>query len=118
MDPNRNSKEACDNQNDDCMRAYTDFHNHIVNHFVTDFMMNNNKKFRQGLVLDIHGQSHAIGWIELGYMLTAEDLEANTLNSEKYLIKSSLRNLALSKKYSLEELLRGRWYKKCFIDFN
>lgn len=108
MDPNRVREEACDNQEDDCTTVYLDFHGFIEKDFVFQFMTDVSNQFRQSLIVDVHGQSHAKGWIELGYLLTSIELdEADTLNSDSFLMKSSLRNLALSKNDSLEELVRG-----------
>lgn len=108
MDPNRVREEACNNQEDDCTTAYLDFHEFIEKDFVFQFMTDDSNQFRQSLIVDVHGQSHAKGWIELGYLLTSIELdEADTLNCDSYLMKSSLRNLAISKNDSLEELVRG-----------
>lgn len=115
MDPNRVKEEACDNREDDCTTAYSDFHEFIVKDFVSEFMTYNDEQFSQSLIVDIHGQSHAKGWIELGYLLKSVELDgADTLNSS-FLAKCSLKNLAISKKYSLEDLIRGLFFSNFYL---
>lgn len=63
----------------------------------------------RGLYIDLHGQSHPLKRVELGYLLTAEQL-TNTdavLNQPAYAAKSSLRMLASQVPISFSELLRG-----------
>jgi hypothetical protein len=56
MDPNRNSRESCQNQIDECKQAYSDYHNFITTNFENNFMINGAKKYEQGLLIDLHGQ--------------------------------------------------------------
>jgi hypothetical protein len=63
----------------------------------------------RGLYIDLHGQSHPLKRVELGYLLTAEQL-TNTdavLNQPAYAAQSSIRTLASQVPVSFSELLRG-----------
>ncbi len=104
MDPNRDMTKSCANEVDDCRQAYNDFHFFIKKYFVTDLMGPSEKKFEQGLLIDIHGQSHAEGWIELGYLLTSKELDTQVFAN-----KSSIRLMASLSTYSFEDLLRGNF---------
>lgn len=67
--------------------------------------------YNKGLFIDLHGQSSHGERIELGYMLTGEDLRQSdaTLNTPEYENKSSIRNLVSDNvnNFSFSELLRG-----------
>lgn len=66
-----------------------------------------------GFYLDQHGQGHEIQRLELGYLLTADQLTNNDakLNSPTYAAQSSIRTLAniVSNKFSMSfsQILRG-----------
>jgi hypothetical protein len=62
-----------------------------------------------GFYIDLHGQSHAVKRIELGYCLTDDQL-ANTdpvLNEPAYAERSSIRSLTRRTGVPFSELLRG-----------
>jgi N-formylglutamate amidohydrolase len=64
----------------------------------------------RGCYVDLHGQSHPIKRVELGYSLTGAQLEQpdTTLNQPRHSAKSSLRTLASSELPTpFSELLRG-----------
>ena len=61
--------------------------------------------YKQGLLIDIHGQSHPEGWIELGYLLTSSELNS-TSNLIDPFQKYSLNSLAAKSNYSFEDLIR------------
>jgi len=103
MDPNRNMEISCANEVDDCRKAYNDFHFFIKKYFATDLMGRQQNPFEQGLLFDIHGQSHEEGWIELGYLLSATEL-----NTKVSAAKSSIRRMASLSQHSFEDLLRGK----------
>ena len=63
----------------------------------------------RGLYIDLHGQSHPLKRVELGYLLTAEQL-TNTdavLNQPAYAAQSSIRTLASQVPIPFSQLLRG-----------
>ena len=63
----------------------------------------------RGLCIDLHGQSHPIRRVELGYLLTADQL-TNTdavLNQPVFAAKSSIRTLAGKVPIPFSQLLRG-----------
>ena len=105
MDPNRNPIESCENANDLCSKAYNDYHNFISKDFVEDFLINGRLNFKQSLLIDIHGQAHSENWTEIGYLLSAKELDNEILNfSTNY---SSIGLLASLSSYSLDDLIRG-----------
>jgi hypothetical protein len=53
LDPNRNDVECCNNKQDDAYRAYTDYHSLIQKYFVDDFIFNGQKRYEQGLLIDM-----------------------------------------------------------------
>lgn len=72
------------------------------------------KKFGQGILLDIHGHGHDVQQVEIGYLLsktqlTKTDDELNV--SDSYAKKSSIYSLSLRNKNNLSfvELLRGEF---------
>ena len=64
-----------------------------------------------GLLIDVHGQNHAEGWIELGYALSKDLInKIQDLSSNKSLLnQSSIRSLAqrVSQYVNFEDLVRG-----------
>ncbi len=69
------------------------------------------KQFGTGLYVDLHAHGHAIQRLELGYLLTATELQKtdNQLNTITYINESSLKNLTTKnlKNYTHAQLLRG-----------
>lgn len=102
MDPNRNPTECCRNDKDDAHIAYNDYHRLIETNFKQNFIVNG--PYNQGLLIDIHGQSHPEEWIELGYTIPVRELDKEYLNSS---VQSSLNVLASKSSFDLEELIRG-----------
>ena len=63
----------------------------------------------RGLYIDLHGQSHPLKRVELGYLLSAQQL-SNTdavLSQPAYAARSSIRALAAEVRIPFAELLRG-----------
>lgn len=70
------------------------------------------KEFGSGLLLDIHGQSHSVKQVEIGYCLSASELDlsdAKLSGDSKYLFDFSMNRLVGNNKSgsSFTDLLRG-----------
>jgi N-formylglutamate amidohydrolase len=63
----------------------------------------------RGFYIDLHGHGHAIQRLELGYLLSAADLEQDdaTLNSSAFVARSSVRTLAQVGLHTHADLIRG-----------
>jgi hypothetical protein len=63
----------------------------------------------RGFYIDLHGHSHPIARLELGYLLGGTNLEQPdaVLDGSYYVDKCSIRNLALTSPLTLSELVRG-----------
>lgn len=106
MDPNRNDMECCASKQEDSYKAYSDYHNMIIKYFRDDFILNGSKRYEQGLIIDIHGQSHPEKWIELGYTISTDDLRlVRPLTSS---IKSSISWLGSKSIYNYNDIIRGK----------
>lgn len=66
---------------------------------------------QKGLFLDIHGHGHPIQRIELGYLLTASELQQtdSAVNTQNYIGYSAIKNLAVTNVQNIShaQLLRG-----------
>lgn len=103
LDPNRNDIECCSGINNDGYRAYVEYHG-FIKKFEYDFMELNAKGYKQGLLIDLHGQSHIEDWVELGYLLIESELDRPMLNNP---MDSSVRLLDATSPYSFDNLIRG-----------
>lgn len=105
LDPNRDIAEAASG-NIHAELAWKEFHK-----FIDIAIQKVEQDFGKGLYIDLHGHRHSIKRLELGYLLTGEELRMDDdfLNYEPYYEYSSLRNLIgnNNKSYSYSELLRG-----------
>lgn len=63
----------------------------------------------RGFFIDVHGHGHEIQRLELGYLLTANDLagDDDALNSSAFTLRSSVRTLASTGTAIHAELIRG-----------
>ncbi|MFT7050587.1 MAG: hypothetical protein ACJAZK_001184 [Psychroserpens sp.] len=103
MDPNRMvSQGACGNSH--AASYWIDFQN-----FINDASQEIEAEWGKGLYIDLHGQSHTVPRIEIGYNITATELNASDLNSATIIDKSTIKNLVSSNLNGLthEELVRG-----------
>lgn len=107
MDPNRDPTVSFHDSTEDSAQAYNDYHNMIETHFGEKLMENVETKFKQGLLVDLHGQSHKENWIELGYLISSKKLERNDLNSIKK--QTSMNLLASQVDGGLESVIRGKF---------
>jgi len=105
LDPNRNIEEAADG-NKEAGKAWHRFQGYIdsASALVT-------AEFEKGLFIDLHGHRHKIRRTELGYLLSAEELQFDDemLDLGTFTEYSSIRNLAGSNPgaFSFSELVRG-----------
>lgn len=103
MDPNRTvSQGSCANSH--AASYWSDFQNYIN---VASQSVETN--WGKGLYIDLHGQSHTVPRIEIGYNITATELNSADLNSTAIIDKSTIMNLVSSNLngYTHEELVRG-----------
>ncbi|XP_071979547.1 uncharacterized protein [Engystomops pustulosus] len=103
LDPNRDKDEAAFGV-PDADQAWDEF---------MGFIRTAKSDMSQGLVIDIHGQSHPEQWIELGYLISKTNLDTG-----RFLASDTSIN-ALSKRRvdtSFEELLRGKQSLGKFIE--
>lgn len=113
MDPNRGPMYSCANFSDDAHIAYDDYHTLIEKHFKLDFVLNssNPRRYAQGLIIDLHGHSHAEDWIELGYCMTRADLNRKSLATIAHLDRnydgSSVDSLVARSRLNMNEIIRG-----------
>lgn len=103
LDPNREIQEAAQGSWE-AERAWWEYHTYAdeAGERVSD-------DFGHGLYLDIHGHGHDIDRVELGYLLSSNDLARSDLelSGSTYVTKSSIGALVTSSGASLAELVRG-----------
>ena len=78
--------------------------------FLTDSKSAVTQHFTGGFYIDLHGHGHAVQRLELGYLLTGEDLGLpdDSLDSRSaFEVSSSIRTLSARSPLSFSELLRG-----------
>ena len=77
-------------------------------------------EFRKGLYIDLHAHNHVGQFIELGYLLDAEELDLSNmdLDDDLFIEKSSIRNLVATHpaKMAFTELLRGPFSLGAFLE--
>ena len=103
LDPNREILEAA--QGDpESERAWWEFQT-----FIDEAVETVEEAHGEGFYIDLHGHGHAIPRLELGYMLSAADLNRTdlALNNQIYANKSSFRALASKPGVDFAELIRG-----------
>jgi hypothetical protein len=105
LDPNRNLTEAAEG-NKLSERAWNEFQS-----FIDSASSEVKRKFGKGLYVDLHGHRHEIKRIELGYLLSSEELQLDNdlIDSGTFDEFSSIRNLIGKNKRSCtySELIRG-----------
>ena len=97
--------ECCANKNETSFEAYTNYHKFITTKFEKEFM-ESGLRYKQGLLIDIHGQSHSESWIELGYLISSAELSSSS-NLTDYFRTSSINSLASKSSFSFDDLIRG-----------
>ena len=103
LDPNREIGEAAQ-ESPFAENAWGEFHGFIE--IATERVQDD---FGAGLYLDLHGHGHEIQRLELGYLLSAGDLNQSDseLNGGSFVLKSSVASLAQASPLTLSELVRG-----------
>lgn len=85
--------------------AWQEFHR-----FIADAKNAIGRRLTGGLYLDLHGHGHAVQRLELGYLLSSEDLRQpdDSLDSRPaFETSSSIRTISVLSPLSFAELLRG-----------
>ncbi|MEY8204367.1 MAG: hypothetical protein RPR40_04755 [Bermanella sp.] len=101
-----NLNRAPENDNRDnaaAMVAWQEFH-----HFVEQAKSWVSQACQKGLYLDFHTNGHDHGYVELGYLLTREQLNLSDAQINQ-LTTSSLTHLASQDGHSLAALVHGEW---------
>lgn len=103
LDANRDVVEAAQG-NVYAIQAWNEYHG-----FIEAARQAVTARSGRGLYIDLHGHGHAIPRLELGYLLTASDLDRPDaeLNQGGWAANSSLRALAAETSVPFAELLRG-----------
>lgn len=78
-------------------RTWHDYHT-----FIRQARLNVMRNCGRGIIFDVHGQSHPEKLVELGYVLSSDDLHAVPLPEQ-----SSIRCLSLCSRYNFQNILRG-----------
>jgi N-formylglutamate amidohydrolase len=103
LDPNREIVEAAQG-NPFAENAWAEFQAYIdvAAGLVTE-------TYGSGLYVDLHGHGHAIARVELGYLLTAADLDRSDaeLDAGGYAERSSIRAISAASPLTFSGLLRG-----------
>lgn len=103
LDPNREIVEATcgDNDAEDHWNAFHNFIDQASNSVETNW--------GKGLFIDLHGQSHSIARIELGYNISSTQLNNSNLNDTSIINNSTINNLVANNLGGLthEQLIRG-----------
>ncbi|MCD2260275.1 T9SS type A sorting domain-containing protein [Psychroserpens luteolus] len=103
MDPNgMPSAGSCGNSH--AASYWSDFH-----YFINDASASVEANWGKGLYIDLHGHDHTVPRIEIGYNITASELNTSDLNSTQIIDKSTIYNLINNNinGLSYEELARG-----------
>lgn len=103
LDPNRSLAQGAQG-NPAAIAAWHEFHNAVqsASTAVAD-------RCGWGLYVEIHSHGEEGRWLELGYGLTAEDLDRTDeeLADRRFIFASNVRMLALNGEWPLPELIRG-----------
>ena len=103
LDPNRESSEATCGDSD-ALDHWNAWHN-----FIDQASASVETNWGKGLYIDLHGQNHTIPRIEIGYNITADELNTGNLNSTTNINRSTIKNLVSDNINNLthEQLIRG-----------
>ncbi|PCJ51934.1 MAG: hypothetical protein COA79_25180 [Planctomycetota bacterium] len=102
VDCNREIKEAAQ-KNPDAEKVWKAFHG-FIGKAVSSVIVSN----KQGLYIDLHGQSHPEARLELGYLISNNKLQGSNSSLINLQNRSSLKNLLPSSQTPFLELLKGK----------
>ena len=103
LDPNRDIVEAAQGS-EFAEQAWREYYRFIV--VARDRIAEDHG---EGLYVDLHGHSHPVPRVELGYLLTGSDLNRSdaALNQPRFREQSSIRTLARRVELSFADIVRG-----------
>lgn len=103
LDPNREIVEAAEG-NPFAERAWTEYHEFIRSARSTIATGG------EGMYFDMHGHGHAIERVELGYLLSRDDLNRPdaSISSLSYVLRSSIREIGRDSPVPFAEVVRGQ----------
>ncbi|WP_452221684.1 T9SS type A sorting domain-containing protein [Lacinutrix salivirga] len=103
LDPNREINEATCGDSD-AIDHWNAWHN-----FIDQASTSVTNNWGKGLYIDLHGQSHTIPRIEIGYNITSGELNGSTINTTTIINKSTIKNLVNNNinNLNIEDLVRG-----------
>lgn len=103
LDPNREVSEAtCDNAN-------AEFFWNAWHGFIDQASASVEANWGKGIYIDLHGQSHSVPRIEVGYNISSSELNSSNLNDTPIINASTIKNLEANNlnNYNHEALVRG-----------
>lgn len=101
LDANRPLEEACDGD-PSAVEAWQSYHGFIAS--ARDTVV---ESHGAGLLIDLHGHSHDVQRLELGYLLTVIELALESQQLDPLAGESSIRHLDEQSPLSLSALVRG-----------
>jgi len=103
LDPNREVNEAA------CGDVDSEDHWNAFHNFIDQASTSVEANWGKGLFIDLHGQSHAIARIELGYNILSSQLNSSDLNGASIINNSTIKHLSANNLGNLthEQLVRG-----------
>nr|WP_321221217.1 GEVED domain-containing protein [uncultured Psychroserpens sp.] len=103
LDPNREQNEAT------CGDANAIDHWNAWHDFIDQASTSVETNWGKGLYIDLHGQSHTVPRIEIGYNILSNQLNTGDLNSAANINRSTIKNLVSNNlnNHTHEELIRG-----------
>ena len=105
LDPNREINEAA------CGNTNAEFFWNAWHNFIDQASASVEANFGKGIYIDLHGQSHSVPRIEVGYNISATELNTSDLNTSSIINASTIKNLESDNlnNYNHEELVRGEF---------
>ena len=99
MDPNREEDNGAQGEAE-AVQAWNEYHN-----FINTAKATVEEEHQHGLLVDIHGQSHSEGWVELGYLVSGSKLDGSLPSISTTSIRALCQRFIGT--YSLDDIIRG-----------